>query len=60
MKANRKWLKANLILEVKKRNLDFLVWNLGKFPFFDGFLDLVDFSLFDFPNLEKISIFLAS
>ena len=43
MKANRKRLKADLALGVRKLGPDFVVPKLGEFPLFDGFLDLADF-----------------
>ena len=52
MKANRKRLKAALALRVRKFGLLFLVSKLGKFPLFDNFLDIADFLLFEFPDLD--------
>ena len=44
MKANCKWLKAILMLEVKKLGPFFLMSKLGKFSLFDNFFpDLADF-----------------
>ena len=43
MKANHKWLKAVLALEIRKLTF-FLASKLGKFPLFNNFfLDLADF-----------------
>ena len=66
MKANRKRLKATLALGIKKLRPAFLASKLGDFPLFDGFLDLADFLLFEFPDLhnfgpfDNFSDFLAS
>ena len=49
MKANRKQLKAFLMLEVRKFGPYSLVLNLGEFLLFDGFLDLNNFWLIDLP-----------
>ena len=43
MKANYKRLKAALALGVRKLGPLFLALKLGKFPLFDGFLDLANF-----------------
>ena len=44
MKANRKWLKADLASGVRKLSPDFIVPKLDEFPLFDEFFpDLDDF-----------------
>ena len=50
VKANYKWLKADLALGVKKLGPPFLASKLGEFPLFDGFFN---FSPLDFPNLDN-------
>ena len=61
---NHKWLKAVLILRVKKLGSFFLVSNLDKFLLFDNFFpDLADFQnlnnflTFKFPNLDYFLVF---
>ena len=53
MKASRKRLKAVLALGVKKFGPASVASKLGEFLFFDEFLDLADFLLFDFPDLDN-------
>ena len=53
MKANRKWLKIDLALGVRKLGPAFLASKLGKFPLFDSFLDLADSLLFEFLDLDN-------
>ena len=62
MKANRKQLKADLALGVRKLSLAFIVPKLDEFPLFDEFFsDLADFWdldvfwPFDFPNFLACS-----
>ena len=43
--------------EIKKLSLAFLVPKLRGFPLFNNFLDLVDFSLFDFHDLDNFEAF---
>ena len=58
VKANRKWLKVALALEVRKLGPLSLVSKLGEFLIFDSFLDLTDFWLFDvFPIFNNFSYF---
>ena len=62
VKVSHKWLKAALVLGIKKLSSLSLVLKLGKFPLFDKFFpDLADFRnldnfwLFDFPDFLAIS-----
>ena len=50
MKANHKWLKADLALGVRKLGPLFLASKLGEFPLFGGFFDFLPL---DFPNLDN-------
>ena len=50
MKANRKRLKADLALGVRKFGPVSLASKLGEFPLFGGFFD---FSPLDFPDLDN-------
>ena len=66
VKASHKRLKAVLALEVKNFGLFSVVLKLVKFPLFDNFFPnlakfqtLDVFSLFDFPDLDDFSEFLA-
>ena len=43
--------------KVKKLDLAFLALKLDEFLFFDNFLDLANFSLFDFWDLNNFPIF---
>ena len=43
--------------EIKKLNLNFLTTKLEKFPLFDSFLDLADFLLVDFWDLNNFKLF---
>ena len=54
---NYKQLKTVLTLDVRSLDLASLVANLDKFSLFDYFLDLNDFSLFDFSNLDNFKSF---
>ena len=42
---------------VKKLDLKFLVFNLGKFQYFNDFLNIVNFLLFDFFNVNSFIVF---
>ena len=61
MKTNRKQLKVDLALGIKKHDPLSLALKLGKLTLFNGFLDLADFWdlhifwPFDFPNFLAIS-----
>ena len=55
--VSHKQLKAVLALEIKKLGLAFFVPKLGEFPLFNTFLDLTNFSLFDFPDLDNFGTF---
>ena len=57
IKASHKQLKATLALGVKKLSPIYLASNLRKFPLFNSFLDLVDFSLYDFLGLDNFLVF---
>ena len=57
MNASRKRLKASLALGVRKLGPAFLVLKLGKFPLYDGFLDLADFLPSKFPDLDDFWLF---
>ena len=51
--ANYKQLKIVLAPKVKKVDPVFLISKLGKFLLFDSFLDLANFSLFNFSDLSN-------
>lgn len=53
MKTNHKRLKAVLVSEIKKLSPVFLVWNLGEFSLFNGFLNSMNFLFFDLRNLDN-------
>ena len=53
MNTSHKLLKTIVISKVKKDGPTFLIPKLGEFRLFDGFLDLTNLSLFDFPNLDN-------
>ena len=57
VKANHKQLKADLASGVRKLGPSSIALKLGEFPLFDGFLDLADFLLFEFPDLANFSGF---
>ena len=57
MKTNYKQLKATLALGVRKLGLASVMSKLGEFPLLDGFLDLADFLLFEFPDLNNFPVF---
>ena len=50
MKANRKRLKFDLVLRVKKLGPDFVAPKLGKFLFFDTFFGFLPFDFLDLDN----------
>ena len=50
VKASRKWLKAILVLGVKKLGPVIVASKLGQFQLLDGFFN---FSLFDFSDLDN-------
>ena len=52
MNASCKRLKASLAPGVRKLGPASLALKLGEFPLFDGFLDLAEFSPFEFPDLD--------
>ena len=53
MKASYKQFKAILVFKVKKLDPAFVTPKLDKFLLFDNFLDLTNFLLFDFSNLNN-------
>ena len=57
MNTSHKWLKAALALGVKKLGPAFLASKVDKFLLYDGFLDLIDFLLFKFPDLDDFRSF---
>ena len=57
VKTSRKQLKVVLASEVKKLGLTSLALKLGKFPLFNGFLDLADFLPFEFSDLDNFRHF---
>ena len=64
MKANRKWLKAVLVLGVRNFGLSSVALELVEFPLFDYFFSnlaefryLDVFSLFDFLDLDNFLVF---
>ena len=57
MKARRKWFKFVLVSKIEKLGPAFLVPKLEEFLLFDSFLDLANFSLFDFPDLDNFRAF---
>ena len=56
VKANHKWLKADLALVLKKLGPGSVVSKLGEFPLFNGFLDFADFLPFEFPDLADFQV----
>ena len=67
MKANRKRLKDDLVLGVRKIGLDYVAPKLGEFSLFDKFFlnldnfwDLAGFWSFDFLDFLAISIILST
>ena len=53
MKASHKRLKTSLAPRARKFGSIFVVLKLSEFLFFDDFLDLANFSLFGFPDLDN-------
>ena len=48
------------MLKIRKFDIAFLIGNLGKFSRFNNFFpNLIDFSLFNFPNLDNFLDFLV-
>ena len=57
VKANRKQLKANPALGVRKLNRVFLASKLGKFLFFGGYFDFSPLDFLDLDNLANFWLF---
>ena len=59
MKTNYKWLKADLVLGVKKLGPLFLASKLGKFPLFDSFFDFLPLDFLDLNNFWDLANLMA-